>query len=309
MNCPKCNNSINEGALFCKNCGTKIDKDINLGWKIGLIVIQIFCTMPLITMYNSPTSESIVLYFISFIVIFSAIWFSIETYKQLPGTKLALIIGMIFIEATFVSFINTLQNNIDGFVNAVIVLSFMLFLTIFFIKKIAKREENQIEQFIKEKEMKQKGATYFETLSHSYGLPCTLNSNVQVELYPEHIMFLLSNSKTVKLPKEKIQSIQTKTEKELAQAYSNAQTSGGLGGAILGGLTFGALGAIVGSNISSKKTNSTVKYKYDEIYYVLINFYSNNEHKTIALISTSLEKANKLTSACNNLYIEKEIVL
>ena len=311
MECSNCKHIFYEDVDLCPKCGNKIDKNKN--WKIALIITAISFAVPSVSSMGNSSSTLKFLCFFLFIVFFSIAWFLIEKYKCLKKTKISIIVGLVFTNIYTGMFLALLEESPDMLIIYGFSFTFIFSLIIYIVKQIYTKEFSKFEDKMrekKEKEIKKElGLVYSDIFLHSYGLPCTLNSNLKIGLREDSILFLLNNEKTVKLPKEKIKSIQTKTEKELVESYSKAQTNGGLGGAIIGGLTFGALGAIVGSNISTRQTDSTTKYKYNKLYYVLITYFSNGENGTIALISDSLDKANELTEKCNELYTEKEIVL
>lgn len=98
------------------------------------------------------------------------------------------------------------------------------------------------------------GITVYTAFHHVNGLPIAENLLCEVFSYPDRIEFKAGTT-NIKLARGKITDMCVKTDTEIqTQAVSS------VGGAIAGGVMFGALGAIIGGRSKNKKVKTTTQY-------------------------------------------------
>lgn len=98
------------------------------------------------------------------------------------------------------------------------------------------------------------GLLNFCVLNHVNGLPVAENMLCEIRSYPDRIDFK-SGTTNITLSREKITDMCIKTDTEIQN-----QVTSSVGGAIAGGIMFGALGAIIGGRSKNKKVKKVTQY-------------------------------------------------
>lgn len=111
------------------------------------------------------------------------------------------------------------------------------------------------------------GLSVYAAFHHVNGLPVAENLLCEVFSYPDRIEFKAGTT-NIKLAREKITDMCIKSDTEIQnQAVSS------VGGAIAGGIMFGALGAAIGGRAKNKKVKTITQY--------LIISYTNNQGESV----------------------------
>lgn len=111
------------------------------------------------------------------------------------------------------------------------------------------------------------GLSIYTAFHHVNGLPVAENLLCEVFSYPDRIEFKAGTT-NIKLAREKITDMCIKSDTEIQnQAVSS------VGGAIAGGIMFGALGAAIGGRAKNKKVKTITQY--------LIISYTNNQGELV----------------------------
>ena len=98
------------------------------------------------------------------------------------------------------------------------------------------------------------GITIYAAFHHVNGLPIAENLLCEVFSYPDRLDFKAGTT-NIKLARGKITDMCLKSDTEIQnQAVSS------IGGAIAGGMMFGALGAIIGGRAKNKKVKTITQY-------------------------------------------------
>ncbi|KAE9633713.1 hypothetical protein GND95_08640 [Defluviitalea raffinosedens] len=136
----------------------------------------------------------------------------------------------------------------------IIILLLVLFLIfcirmIFITSKTSKEAKKNRKQKLREL-----NATVCEHFFHTMGLPLPEKTFCQLYLCAEKII-IEANGFTFNLPKEKIQDVSIKTDKEIHKQYVSS-----IGGAVGGAFLFGPLGAMIGGRVKEKKSTKITDY-------------------------------------------------
>lgn len=99
-----------------------------------------------------------------------------------------------------------------------------------------------------------KDITVYTAFHHVNGLPIPENLLCEVFSYPDLIEFK-AGSTNIKLARKKITDMCIKSDTEIQN-----QVVSSVGGAIAGGMMFGALGAIIGGRVKNKKVKTITQY-------------------------------------------------
>jgi len=115
------------------------------------------------------------------------------------------------------------------------------------------------------------------------------NNNIKQVYFSEYENYLEIDNLNLKIPFKKIQSIEVITEEEIIKKKKNM-----LGRAVVGGLLFGGVGAIIGgmsalNNDEDKiKHNYLIELKYDNDKYLYFVTKSKNKIKEIEKIKKDI---------------------
>lgn len=129
--------------------------------------------------------------------------------------------------------------------------------------------------------MRNNGMLNHGVFPHVSGLPIAGNMMCELCSYPDRLEFI-SGSANIALARNKITDICVRSETEIQkQIVSNP------GGAIAGALMFGAVGAVIGGKLQTKKQKTTT-------FYLIITYIKDqNELSCIVLNSTQSFSAHK----------------
>lgn len=111
------------------------------------------------------------------------------------------------------------------------------------------------------------GLSVYTAFHHVNGLPVAENLLCEVFSYPDRIEFKAGTT-NIKLAREKITDMCIKSDTEIQN-----QVVSSVGGAIAGGIMFGALGAAIGGRAKNKKVKTITQY--------LIISYTNNQGELV----------------------------
>lgn len=142
-----------------------------------------------------------------------------------------------------------------SFIFSIIVIIFGLMLLIFFItmfiitSRNAKQRKQQLNKRTQELNAKEKAS-----FLHTVGLPIAENTDCNLYLCDDKIV-IDGNNMTFTLSKEKLIDVTVKSDVEIQKSYVSS-----LGGAVAGGLLFGAVGALIGGRIKEKRTRDIKNY-------------------------------------------------
>lgn len=136
----------------------------------------------------------------------------------------------------------------------IIILLLILFLIfcirmIFITSKASKEAKKNRQQKFREL-----NATVCEHFFHTTGLPLPEKTFCELYLCADKII-IEANGFTFNLPKEKIQDVSIKTDKEIHKQYVSS-----IGGAVGGAFLFGPLGAMIGGRAKEKKSTKITNY-------------------------------------------------
>lgn len=128
---------------------------------------------------------------------------------------------------------------------AIIVFSIIMFIKTSKAKRIRKQETNRL---------KEQGLTIRATFDHVNGLPIAENLFCEIFSYPDRIEFK-SGTTNIRLARSKITDMCVKADVDIQkQIVSSA------GGAVAGGIMFGALGAAIGGRAKTKDVRTVTQY-------------------------------------------------
>jgi len=144
--------------------------------------------------------------------------------------------------------------------------------------------------------IKKSGLMMHTAFNHVNGLPIAENLSCEIKSYPDRIDFKAGTT-NIKLPREKITDMCIKTDTEIQnQAVSS------IGGAIAGGVMFGALGAIIGGRAKNKKIKTATQYL------IITYIGEHGELKYIGFdINNNLPSAAKLVKEFRELNTNSEV--
>mgnify|MGYP006875938657 CR=1 FL=1 len=124
----------------------------------------------------------------------------------------------------------------------------VMVLIVLMIRKSRKRAKANKEA------IRQSGILSYTAFHHVDGLQIPENTLCEIKSFSDRIEFKAGTT-SIKLARERITDMSIKTDTEIqSQAVSS------IGGAIAGGVMFGALGAIIGGRAKNKKVKTTTRY-------------------------------------------------
>lgn len=133
-------------------------------------------------------------------------------------------------------------------------------------------------------ELQQSGLLQYSAFHHVNGLPIPENLLCEIRSYGDRLDFKAGTT-NIKLPREKITDMCIKTDTEIQD-----QVVSSVGGAIAGGMMFGALGAIIGGRAKNKKMQTITQYliityteEHEELKYIGFNI-KNNPPSAVKLV-------------------------
>lgn len=129
-----------------------------------------------------------------------------------------------------------------------------------------------------DQKIKELNAKAFIAVPHINGLPIAENTWCQL-FYCEDKIVIIANNTTFNLLLSKVKDITTKTDVEITKHLVSSA-----GGAVVGGLAFGVLGALIGGRVQTKKSKEITPY--------LIVTYETEEIKYLAFDVTGTPKSN-----------------
>jgi len=135
-----------------------------------------------------------------------------------------------------------------------IILGIFIFLIIFCIKMLIITLKAKKERKIYIQTLKNQGVSIYAVFQHVHGLPLAESTLCEIFSYADRIEFK-ANSAVIKLAREKITDMCLKYDTEIQN-----QTVSSVGGAIVGGVMFGTLGAIIGGRAKNKEVKTTTQY-------------------------------------------------
>lgn len=103
-------------------------------------------------------------------------------------------------------------------------------------------------------ELQQSGLLMYTAFDHVNGLPIAENLLCEIRSYKDRLEFKAGTT-NIKLNREKITDMCIKTNTEIQK-----QAVSSVGGAVAGGVMFGALGAVIGGRAKNKKVKTTTQY-------------------------------------------------
>lgn len=121
-------------------------------------------------------------------------------------------------------------------------------------------------------------------------------SECKLEIFPEYILFS-ALGQSIKLAQSKVTNVSCITKKQIHSQYVSS-----VGGAVAGGLVFGAIGAAIGGSAKAKRYTDKTKfliftYKKDsESNYIVLLVPENRSNKA-AYIADIYKQRNKATSS------------
>nr|DAQ34758.1 MAG TPA: hypothetical protein [Caudoviricetes sp.] len=137
--------------------------------------------------------------------------------------------------------------------------------------------------FGKKKEKKDlTNLSIYTAFHHISGLPIVEDTLCEVYSFPDRLDFKAGTTE-ITLSKDKITDMSIKTDTEIQnQAVSS------VGGAVAGGMLFGAIGAVIGGRAKNKKVKTVTKY-------LIITYLGDTEPKFIIFdIKNNPQSADKL---------------
>ncbi len=146
------------------------------------------------------------------------------------------------------------KSTIGDMLPLLIIIGILLLFIIFCIRMFIATSKSKKKRKQEIKELKDQGLTIRTTLHHVNGLPIAENLLCEIFSYPDRIEFKAGTT-NINLARNKITDMCIKTDTEIQnQAISS------VGGAIAGGVMFGALGAIIGGRAKTKKVKNITQY-------------------------------------------------
>lgn len=177
---------------------------------------------------------------------------------------------------------------------------------------LAKREEKRSTSEITNKHKTERKTKNKETQSKKVNKK--LNVYEPTHIILKRIFDINKNTGDIRLMNKKVINIKEITSYELVQ-NDNVVSKGGLGASVAGGLLFGGIGAIVGSQVGAKHTRQkisifrikliTTDFNRPVLYVDLLPL--GKMYTDTLMYKTTLEKADKVLSVLYNLSSDIEI--